>query len=64
MCFIWLLILDGYLYLSGMSFGVAPRMDIKNVHMSLKEVGLHAPNMIIIIGSVLETIGGTYTTIY
>ena len=29
MCFIWLLILDRYLYLSGMSFGVAPKMNTK-----------------------------------
>ena len=40
MCLILILILIKNLYLSGMWLGVAPRMDIKETYICLKEIGL------------------------
>ena len=56
----WLLIFIGHLYLSGMWFGVAPRTGTKK--KCLKEIGLRAPNMITILGSIANIFGGTYMT--
>ena len=42
------------LYLGGMWFGVATRTDIKN--MSLKDIGLHAQNMITFVISIVNII--------
>jgi hypothetical protein len=44
-----------------MWLGVAPRMDTKKT--CLKEIGLHAQNMIIILGAIVHLIGGMYVTI-
>lgn len=56
----WLLILIGHLYLSAMWFGMAPRTGTKT--KCLKEIGLCAPNMITILGSIVNIFGGTYMT--
>ena len=46
------------LYLSGIWIGVAPRTDTKNT--CSKEIGLHARDMIIVLGSIVNIIeGGT-----
>ena len=54
--------LDGHLYLSGLWLGLAPRMATKKTFF-YKEIGLCAQNMIIILGLVVNIIGGTYMTI-
>ena len=61
MSLIWLLILIGHPYLSGVSLDVAPRTDTKK--MCLKEIGLHAQNMITILDSIVNVIGETFMTI-
>jgi hypothetical protein len=58
MCAIWLLISIGYLYLSAMWF-----QEWLSKDMCLEEIGLHAQNMITILGSIVNRIGGTYMTI-
>jgi hypothetical protein len=58
-CFIRLLVLIGHLYVSGIWSGVAPKME-KHVQ---KYIGLHAPNMITILGPLVNIIEGTYITI-
>ena len=40
--------------------GVAPKVETKE--MCVKEIGLCAQNMIIILGSIFNIIGGTYMT--
>ena len=42
----------GHVYLTGMWVAMAPRMDTKDM---LKEIGLHAQNMITILGSIVWT---------
>ena len=44
-----------------MWLGVAPRMDAKK-DLCLKEIGLCAQNMITILSSIVNMIGGTYMT--
>jgi hypothetical protein len=51
MCLSWLLILIGHLYLSGMWVGVASRINTEKTRF--KEIGLRAPYMITILGSVV-----------
>ena len=58
MCLLRLVILIKHLQLSGMWLGVAPRIDTKKTY--LKETGLHAQNMITILGSINNIIGWTY----
>ena len=50
------------IYVSGTWLGVAPRTDTKKT--CLKEIGLHAQNMISILGSIVSMIGRTYMTTY
>ena len=50
-----------------MWFGVAPRMDTKRKRkkgMCLKEIGLRAQNLITILSSIVNMIGGTYMITY
>ena len=51
----------GHLDLSGMWFGVAPRIDTKK--MCLKGIRLRAQNMITILGLIVHKTGRTYMTI-
>ena len=55
MCLTQFLILIGRLYLSAMWLCVAP---IPEIHLCVKEIGLHAQTMIIISGSIVSMIGG------
>ena len=52
MCLIWLLILNGHLYLSGMSFGVAPKR-ISKWHV-FKRDRTASSYMKIILGSIVQ----------
>ena len=56
-CLIWLLILIIRLYLSGMWFGAAPRMDVKKTH-AYKKIALCGHNMIIILSLIVNIIEG------
>ena len=53
------LLLFEYLYLSGMWFGLAPRTDTEKAFVN-KEIGVCAPNMIIILGLISTQGGGLY----
>ena len=57
---IWLLILIGDLQLSGIRFGVVPRMDTR-IHVF--KIGLLVQNMITNLGLVVNIIVGTYMAI-
>ena len=58
---IQLLFLLGPLYLSGMWLGVFPRTDTQK-RCVFKRLKLQAQNMILILGSIVNIIGGTYMT--
>ena len=52
----------GHLCLSGLWLGVPPSTDSKKTWVN-KEIALHAQNIITIVGSRVNIIGGTYMTI-
>ena len=56
-----LLVSVGHLDLSGVWSSVAPRLG--TIQTCLKEIGLHAQNMITFLDSKVNIIGGTYMTI-
>ena len=62
MCLIWLSILIGHLYSSGVWLGVTNNNIYQNT-MCSKEIGLHAQNMTTILGFIVNLIGGTCMTI-
>ena len=57
---IWLLLLNGHLYLSGMSFGVAPKTNTKMACIQRDRTA--SSYMEILLGSIVNIIGGTYMT--
>jgi hypothetical protein len=61
MSLIWLLILIGHPYLSGVWLDVAPRTDTKKT--CLKEIGLYGQNMITILDSIVNVVGEIFMTI-
>lgn len=47
--------------MGGMWLGAGLKMDTKK-SMCLKEIGLHAQNMLTILSSIVNMIGGSYVT--